>query len=74
MGYSTEQEQFWAGDFGDDYTDRNAGKQMLASNIAFFTRALGRAKKIQNCLELGANRGMNLLALGGYFQTSRCRR
>ncbi len=23
--FSTPQEQFWAGQFGDDYTDRNTG-------------------------------------------------
>ena len=26
MSYSTEQESFWAGNFGNDYIDRNKGK------------------------------------------------
>lgn len=32
----TEQEKFWAGEFGDDYTERNQGYLQLASNIALF--------------------------------------
>ena len=61
--YRTEQEAFWAGTFGDQYIARNQDAQLLASNIAFFSRALARAAKIDSCLEVGANVGMNLRAL-----------
>ena len=61
--YTTPQESFWAGSFGTEYTGRNAGKQILASNLNFFSKALKQAGKISSCLELGANIGMNLRAL-----------
>lgn len=61
MGWLTEQENFWAGEFGDSYTNRNIGEQQLSSNIALFSRILGG--EIKSCLELGSNRGLNLMAL-----------
>jgi pseudaminic acid biosynthesis-associated methylase len=61
--YSTEQEEFWAGDFGTEYINRNESKQLLASNLNFFSKALNQAGKISSCLEFGANIGMNLKAL-----------
>lgn len=61
--FTTEQESFWAGSFGDDYTSRNSEKKWIASNTAFFSRILSRTKGINNVLELGANRGLNLQAL-----------
>jgi spore coat polysaccharide biosynthesis protein SpsF len=59
----TPQEDFWAGNFGTEYTERNAGDALLASNVRFFARALAAAGSVDSCLELGANRGMNLSAL-----------
>jgi spore coat polysaccharide biosynthesis protein SpsF len=59
----TPQEVFWAGQFGTEYTERNAGEALLASNVRFFARALAAAGPVSSCLELGANRGMNLSAL-----------
>lgn len=61
--YRTEQEAFWAGSFGDAYIERNQGDALLASNLNFFTKALGQARGVRSCLELGANIGMNLKAL-----------
>jgi pseudaminic acid biosynthesis-associated methylase len=61
--FRTPQEAFWAGEFGDEYSQRNRGAAMLASNLNFFTRALQRAGRVGTCLELGANIGMNLKAL-----------
>jgi len=63
MNYSTPQESFWAGQFGDDYIQRNKGEKLLASNLKFFNLCLNGAGKIDSCLELGANIGMNLKAL-----------
>lgn len=63
MNYKTEQEEFWAGEFGDEYISRNQGAQLLASNINFFTKSLSRASDIKSCIEFGANIGMNLKAL-----------
>jgi len=63
MVYKTDQEEFWAGEFGDDYINRNKGKEVVASNLKFFSRALNVAHDIGSCIEFGANIGMNLSAL-----------
>ena len=57
----TEQERFWAGEFGDAYTGRN--EQGVASNIALFARALRVTQSISTVFEIGTNRGLNLDAL-----------
>jgi len=59
----TEQEIFWMGDFGDKYTERNQGEQMLASNTVLFASILAKTGKVESILEYGPNRGMNLLAI-----------
>ena len=61
--FATEQENFWAGDFGDEYTRRNRGEAVVAANTAFFARILSRLPKLGAVVELGANIGMNMLAL-----------
>jgi pseudaminic acid biosynthesis-associated methylase len=63
MSFATEQEGVWAGEFGDAYTKRNEGDDLLASNVALFARALQRAGKPASCIEFGANIGLNLRAL-----------
>ena len=63
MTYKTDQEKFWAGDFGNEYIGRNQGPELLASNLALFSRALASAEKPSSCIEFGANIGMNLRAL-----------
>lgn len=63
MNYETEQEKFWAGKFGNDYTERNKDYQILCSDIATFTQIFNRTTNIKNCLELGSNRGLNLSAI-----------
>lgn len=63
INYQTDQENFWAGEFGTEYIDRNKGEKLLASNLNFFTKALIQAGKISSCIEFGANVGMNLRAL-----------
>lgn len=63
MSFKTEQEEFWAGNFGDEYIDRNKGNKLLASNLNFFTKALKSANSLDSVIEFGANIGMNLQAL-----------
>lgn len=63
MSFKTEQEEFWAGDFGTEYMKRNQGETLLASNLDFFARALRTASGVRTCIEFGANIGMNLRAL-----------
>jgi pseudaminic acid biosynthesis-associated methylase len=63
MTFKTEQEVFWAGDFGTEYIRRNQGDALLASNLDFFAKALRGTRGIRSCIEFGANIGMNLKAL-----------
>ena len=59
----TEQEEFWAGEFGTEYSDRNVGANILASNIALFADIFKRTPKLNSVIEFGANIGLNLRAL-----------
>lgn len=61
--YITEQENFWAGNFGDDYIERNQSKELLSQNLKFFVTALKQTDQITSCIEYGANIGMNINAL-----------
>lgn len=61
--YKTDQENFWAGQFGDEYIDRNKSDQLLASNLDYFSKSLKLASNIETVIEFGANIGMNLKAL-----------
>jgi pseudaminic acid biosynthesis-associated methylase len=57
----TEQEEFWQGSFGDEYTDRNTSGH--SSNVALFSRVLGKTRGVSRIFEIGVNRGLNLDAL-----------
>ncbi len=61
--FQTEQEKFWAGNFGDDYSVRNAGAQILESNVSMFSRILSHCGDAKSLLEFGANTGLNLRAI-----------
>jgi spore coat polysaccharide biosynthesis protein SpsF len=61
--FKTEQEQFWAGEFGEAYTDRNRGANLVEANAALFTRIFSRTGPLASVIELGANAGMNLRAI-----------
>ena len=61
--FKTDQENFWAGEFGSDYIDRNKSAQLLASNLEYFVKSLRAGQNISSVIEFGANIGMNLKAL-----------
>lgn len=61
--YGTPQEDFWAGEFGDQYVDRNRSQGLAASCVAFWASVLRRTRNIASVCELGANIGLNLRAL-----------
>lgn len=63
MAYQTQQEEFWAGDFGNQYIKRNDDAQILASSIAMFCEILKKTQKVHSVIEFGANIGVNLEAL-----------
>lgn len=62
--FKTEQERFWAGEFGDNYITRNEDKKLLAAKISLWSNIVRDCGGISNCLEFGPNVGLNLLALG----------
>jgi spore coat polysaccharide biosynthesis protein SpsF len=61
--FKTEQEAFWAGDFGDQYIERNKSERLLAANLNFFVKALHAVGQVNSVIEFGANVGMNMRAL-----------
>jgi len=67
MTYATPQEQFWAGEFGTAYIERNQGDKLLAANLDFFVKSLHQTRQLKSCIEFGANIGMNLKALNLLF-------
>ena len=67
MKFKTEQEIFWASEFGDEYIERNKSERLLASNVSFFVKALRAAGRVESVIEFGSNVGMNLRALSILF-------
>lgn len=61
--FKTEQEKFWAGEFGNNYINRNNEEWLLASNIALFSSILKHTRGVNSIIEYGANIGMNIRAL-----------
>ena len=56
--------EFWAGDFGDKYIDRNNAEKLLESNWHFFSKALHETwGECNSMIELGANIGLNIVAI-----------
>jgi len=60
MSYRTEQEEFWAIEFGNDYINRN---QDYISNIPFISKVINRTFNVKSVIEFGCNIGLNLKAL-----------
>lgn len=62
--FITEQEKFWAGEFGDNYISRNQDLNLIASNTAIFGRIFQHLfAPINSVIEFGANIGMNIHAI-----------
>jgi len=40
MNYQTNQENFWAGEFGNDYISRNDSEAQRSSDVALWCRIL----------------------------------
>ena len=63
MSHKTDQESFWAGEFGDEYIERNQGEASIASNTALFSKIIRSTSSISTIIEFGANIGLNLKAI-----------
>jgi spore coat polysaccharide biosynthesis protein SpsF len=63
MEYKTEQESFWAGEFGNEYSQRNNDEQLLISKTALFSRIFQIVGKVSSVIEFGSNIGLNLQSI-----------
>jgi len=63
----TEQEQFWIGQFGDEYSVRNTGPEIIAANVSLFASIFSKIPRINSVIEFGPNVGLNLRALKVLF-------
>lgn len=61
--FKTEQEEFWAGEFGDQYIIRNDNMKILAGNLSLFSHILKNTRDISSVIEFGSNIGLNLWAI-----------
>ena len=61
--FETDQEKFWAGDFGQKYITRNSSDHLLNLKVAAWARMLRCATDVASICEFGCNVGLNLLAL-----------
>jgi spore coat polysaccharide biosynthesis protein SpsF len=71
QNFKTEQEAFWAGNFGNDYISRNDSKKLLAANLNMFSDVFCKTEGVATILELGANIGMNMLAINNLLPESK---
>ncbi len=71
--YTTEQETFWAGEFGHNYIERNRlSPELYAGTINFWSSILRHlSTPPTSILELGANIGNNLKALSVLLPNAR---
>lgn len=63
--YRTEQEAFWAGEFGDDYIDRTQVVDDIGARAVLFSKILANAPNARSFIEFGAGIGRNLMAIRG---------
>lgn len=61
--YKTDQENFWAGKFGNLYIERNSNIMLKRNNLLFFKEVLKNLKNIESVIEFGSNIGLNLFAI-----------
>lgn len=67
MNYKTEQEKFWAGEFGNEYIERNKSSRNVVCNMALFGEIMKRTVGVSTVLEFGSNIGQNIKALKALF-------
>lgn len=65
--FQTEQEAFWAGEFGEQYIGRNPSARELGARLALFARIMARTSGVESAIEFGANIGNNLRVLHQMF-------
>ncbi len=61
--FKTDQENFRASDFGDEYINRNCGEDFIANQVNYFSKIFEYTSSVKSVLEFGANIGENLKAI-----------
>ena len=64
-----EQELFWKGSFGDQYVERVNGDDFISAKVDFFSQALRTTHDVGSVIDLGANRGLNAIAIKSLLPT-----
>jgi spore coat polysaccharide biosynthesis protein SpsF len=59
----TEQEIFWAENFGNEYIDRNNCVEQFASYLHFWSKIFKCSNNIKSVIEFGGNIGVNIRAM-----------
>lgn len=59
----TKQVQFWQGEFGNEYTERNDISRNIVARKKLIDAVLEKSSHVGDILEVGANIGLNLCAL-----------
>lgn len=67
MNYRTEQEDFWAGEFGTEYIKRNSYENFFQKKMYLWKRMLEKVSSVTSCIEFGSNIGLNLMVLQNLF-------
>jgi pseudaminic acid biosynthesis-associated methylase len=70
--FETEQEVFWAGEFGSDYIKRNNAARMVSAKTALFSKILANTQHVSTVFEIGSNIGLNLLAIKNLITACKC--
>ncbi|MBF0096741.1 MAG: methyltransferase domain-containing protein [Magnetococcales bacterium] len=67
--FQSEQEAFWAGSFGDEYTERNndAEGKSVDGRVMIYAKVALQTGRWSTVLDLGANRGLNAVAIKRLF-------
>ena len=58
----SDQEKFWATNFGTEYIDRNNSNSLLLAKIELWKKILTATNDVETATEFGCNIGLNLLA------------
>ena len=61
--FQTEQERFWAGEFGNEYIDRNKHPEIFSAYVYVWSKIVSRTSNIKSVIEFGSNIGFNLRAI-----------
>ena len=67
LNYKTEQEAFWASDFGNEYIQRKQGEDEKRKKIFLWSILMSNLPKVDSIFEFGCNIGLNLKAIN-YLQ------